>query len=149
MKIEVSKWIFDDTCAYKIKSLTKCCDEIINSDVITLANDYENGDDSDYSVKLRDVNYEYDSYDGDYYDYTTYESIQYCPFCGERIDVKIVEIIDKNDEYLELTQTREELWDKYKKTDSIKKSNKLQLEVRELDKKINEIHTNHDLKGEI
>lgn len=149
MKIEVSKWIFDDTCAYKIKSLTKCCDEIINSDVITLANDYENGDDSDYSVKLRDVNYEYDSYDGDYYDYTTYESIQYCPFCGERIDVKIVEIIDKNDEYLELIQTRDELWSKHMKTDSIKKANKLQLEVRELDKKINEIHTNHDLKGEI
>lgn len=149
MKIEVSKWIFDDTCAYKIKSLTKCCDEIINSDVITLANDYENGDDSDYSVKLRDVNYEYDSYDGDYYDYTTYESIQYCPFCGERIDVKIVEIIDKNDEYLELTQTRDELWNKYKKTDSIKKANKLQQEVGELDKKINELHMNDDLKGEI
>ena len=147
MKIEVSKWIFGGTCSYKIKSLTKCCDEIINSNVITLAYDYENDDDSDYSVKLRENHTEYDSYDHSYDDYTTYESIKYCPFCGEKINIKIVEVIDKNDEYLELTQTRDELWDKYKKTDSIKKANKLQLEVRELDRKINEIHTNHDLKG--
>lgn len=149
MKIEVSKWIFDSTHSYKIKSLVKCCDEIINSDVVTLVEDYENGDDTDYSVKLRNVNYEYDSYDDTYDDYTTYESIKHCPFCGERIDIEIVEIIDKNEEYLKLTQLRDELWNKYIKTDSIKKSNKLQQEVRELDKKINEIHMNDDLKGEI
>ena len=148
MKIEVSKWIFDNTHSYKIKSLAKCCDEIINSDVVTLVEDYENGDDTDYSVKLRNVNYEYDSYDDTYDDYTTYESIKYCPFCGERIDIKIVEVIDKNEEYSKLAKLRDELWSKYTKTDSIKKSNKLQQEVRELDKKINEIHINDDLKGE-
>ena len=148
MKIEVSKWVFDDAHSYKIKSLTKCCDEIINSDVVTLVEDYENGDDTDYSVKLREANYEYDSYDDTYDDYTTYESIKHCPFCGERIDIEIVEIIDKNEEYSKLTQLRDELWNKYKKTDSIKKSNKLQQEVRELDRKINEIHMNDDLKGE-
>lgn len=149
MKIEVSKWIFDNTHSYKIKSLTKCCDEIMNSNVITLADDYENDDDTDYSVKLREVNYQYDNYEGDYYDYVTYESIKYCPFCGKRIDIDIVEILDKNEKYLPLKKTRDELWNKYKKTDSIKKSNKLQQEVRELDEKINEMHMNDDLKGEI
>lgn len=148
MRIKISKWCFDDTHSYKIKSLTECCDKIMNSNVITLVEDYENGDDSDYSVKLREINYEYDSYDDTYDDYTTYESIKYCPFCGEKIYIEIVEVIDKDKEYSELTQLRDELWNKYKKTDSIKKSNKLQQEVRELDKKINELYMNNDLKGD-
>ena len=70
MNIKVEKWEFDGERSYKILELTKCCDKITKSNVITLRDEYENDDDLDYSVKLRDVNYEYDSYDRDYYDYT-------------------------------------------------------------------------------
>lgn len=148
MNIKVEKWEFDGERLYKILELTKCCDKITKSNVITLRDEYENDDDLDYSVKLRDVNYEYDSYDRDYYDYTTYESIQYCPFCGEKIDIEIVNTIDKTEEYLELKQDRSELWEKCRKTDSKKKESQLREEIYELDRKINEFHINDNFKEE-
>lgn len=148
MNIKVEKWEFDGERSYKILELTKCCDKITKSNVITLRDEYENDDDLDYSVKLRDVNYEYDNYDRDYYDYTTYESIQYCPFCGEKIDIEIVNTIDKTEEYLELKQDRSELWEKCRKTDSKKKESQLREEIYELDRKINEFHINDNFKEE-
>lgn len=149
MKIKIEKWIFDDTCSYKVKSIKKCCAEILDSNLIDLVYDYDNEDDTDYSVKLIDRRHEYDGYDKDYYDYTVYENIYYCPFCGEKIEIEIVSVINKNKEYCELKNQRTSLYYKYNETDSIKKRDILREQVRELDNKINEFHINGDLKGEI
>lgn len=149
MKVIIKKWIFDDTCSYKVKSIKKCCDKILNNNLIDLVYDYDNEDDTDYSVKLIDRRYEYDVYDKGYYDITNYENIDYCPFCGEKIEIEIGSVINKNKEYCELKNQRSSLYDKCNKTDSIRERDLLRERVRELDNKIDEFHKNSDLKGEI
>lgn len=138
MKIQVEKWTFDGEKSYKIVQGEKCCDKILSSQVIVLNDDYENGDDTDYSVKLENYSVEWD-YDGEQEIYT-YEPIKYCPFCGGKIEIKITNTIDKTEEYLELNNKREELWNKAIRTDSMKKSKKLREEVYALDKIVNELY---------
>ena len=138
MKIQVEKWTFDGEKSYKIIQAEKCCDKILNSEVIVLNDDYENGDDSDYGVKLEKYEHYWD-YEDEINQYT-YEPIKYCPYCGEKIEISIVNTIDKTKEYLELIKRREELWNKAIKTDSRKKSDKLREESYALDKVINELY---------
>lgn len=143
MHIKVEKWEFDGERTYKIIGLTKCCDEITNSDVITIRNEYENDDDTDYSVKLIDnLNF----YDDDWS--CIYKHINFCPFCGERINIEIVNTVDKTEEYLELEQARKELWDKCRNTDSKRETSQLQNQIYELDRKINELHSDDIFKEE-
>lgn len=138
MKIQVEKWIFDGERSYKIIQAEKCCDKILNSQVVVLNDEYENGDDTDYSVKLQKYEHYWD-YEDEIEDYT-YEPIKYCPFCGEEIEIEIVNTVDKNEEYPELKNKRKELWDKYKNTDSIKELQSLKPIINSLDKEINEMY---------
>lgn len=146
MNIKVEKWEFDGKRSYKILELTKCCDKITKSEVVTLRDEYENGDDSDYSVKLIEDQEAVLSGDDDWY---SYERINFCPFCGEKIDIEIVNTIDKTEEYLELKQDRSELWEKCRKTDSKKKESQLREQIYELDKKINEMYVNDNFKEKL
>lgn len=143
MDIKVEKWKFDDTKSYKILELKKCCDEIINSNTITLCDDYNEGSDADYSVKLSQYHCEH-SYE-DYFDHYTYENIKYCPFCGEKINIEIVSVINKDNCYIELSNKRDSVWSKINKTDSKKKESLLRNELMELDNKINQLYVNDDL----
>ena len=138
MKIKVEKWTFDASRSYRIVQSEKCCDKILNSEVIVLNDDYENGDDSDYGVKLERYEHYWD-YEDEINQYT-YEPIKYCPYCGEKIEINIVNTIDKTEEYLELIKRREELWNKAIKTDSRKKSERFREESYALDKVINELY---------
>ena len=144
MNIKVEKWEFDGKKSYRIVELTKCCNKITESNVVILTDDYENGDDTDYSVKLMETQIVYD-YD-DCYETYLYEHINFCPFCGEKIDIEVVKIVDKTEEYLSLKTQRDELWKKVMKTDSKKKEAKLREQIYELDRKINELHINDNFK---
>ena len=121
MKIEVEKIMFDNNegVQYKIVNIDKCCDEILNN--------------SDY-VDISGDNYidEIENYLDNYN-----VKIKYCPFCGEKIEIVIVNTVDKNEEYNKLQKERDTLNDKRRNTDSKKEEQKLNEEIKELDNKIN------------
>jgi formate dehydrogenase maturation protein FdhE len=152
MKIKVGKCIvhnkFGDHESYKIINIERCCDKLINSKNISLNtkyDEYENYDIQEYSVKLIRNEEGYDEYRD-----TFYEKINYCPFCGSKIIIEIVNEVDKTEEYKNLEKEREALWKKCCKTDSKKKAQILNQQVRELDGKINNILDSDDFikKGE-
>ncbi len=144
MDVKIEKWEFDEKKSYKILKLTKCCDKIIMSDSVDLIYDYENDDDYDYSVKLidRKVFHDYDDWD----EVCIYEHIEFCPFCGEKINIEITNTVDKTEEYLSLKTQRDELWKKVIKTDSKKKELISRKQVYELDRKIDEFYANDSLE---
>ena len=132
MNIKVEKWIFDeDVESYHILDIEKCCDELIeNEDYITICCD------DGYSVKIMSS---YDAYDGwdDCRDIiTNYKAINYCPFCGEKINIEIVNTIDKTAEYEKLINKRDSLNIQRRKTDSKKEERELSEEIEILDKQI-------------
>lgn len=147
MKIKVEKWITDEyNKSYKIISIDKCCDKLINSKNICIANEsdefetyYDDETDDNYSVKICREEKDYEGWT-DYF----YESIKYCPHCGEKIEIEIVNTVDKQEELEQLRKERDLLWKKCCKTNSKKKEHELQQQVRELDNKINYIHISDD-----
>lgn len=155
MKIKVEKWIIDkdNNVSFKIKSIEKCCDKITQSQNISINNEYCEGDvyldDNTYAVKLVRAEENCDPYD-DYHDMNYYyEKIHYCPFCGESIEIEIVNTVDKTEEYKQLQADRDLLWDKCRKTDSKKKEDELRNQIRELDDKISCIYMSDDFGKEI
>jgi hypothetical protein len=151
MKIKVEKWIIDDNTSYKILSIEQCCDKIIKSENISINNELDdfnpyykdNTKDINYSVKLIKNEYGYDGRNDTYY-----ETINYCPWCGEKIEIEIINTIDKTEEYKSLQQERNLLWGKCCRTDSKKKEYELQSKVTELDKKINSMLISDDFTKE-
>lgn len=151
MKIKVEKWIVNEDAynyqeIYKIKSIEKCCNKILHSKNIDINNEYCEDDvyedDNKYGVKL--VRHEEETFSWEDWTDTSYyyESISHCPFCGKKIDIEIISAIDKTEEYSQLTKEREVLWNKYRRTDSIKKQEILKEQLNELDEKINNILEN-------
>lgn len=140
MRVKVEKWIIDDYIpSYKVREIYKCCDDIIESKCVDLIYAYDNADDSDYSFKLIDRNYDDDI--GDYYEY---EDIKFCPFCGAYIKIDIEEVVDKTEEFNNLLELKQELSTKIRNTDSKKLSYKLENELRSVRDKINSYHYNDD-----
>lgn len=140
MKIEVSKWTFDGNTSYKILHMEECCNKLTNSMNVSINDGYDefsNYDEQEYSVKLTKIVYDEDI--GDVY---RYEKINFCPFCGEPIEINIVEEVDKTEEYKLLKNKRKVLWSKCNNTDSKKEAEELVNQVRELDKKTNGIWEN-------
>ena len=149
MNIKTEKWIIDGSISYKILEIEKCCDKLINSNNISInikpdENEAYILDSPEYSVKISRC----EEYWEDGYDYTCdyHEKISFCPFCGELIIIKIVNEIDKTEEYKLLQEQRNMLWKKYRNTDSKKKEDELKQQVRELDMRINEMLNSDDFK---
>lgn len=142
MKVEANKIIFNDEESYKIVKLKSCCDGIMESKVIDLSYEYDNGDDSDYSFNIVDT--DYDDEIGYMY---TYEKIQYCPFCGSKIVIDI-NTIDKTEEFNRLDELAEDVNKKIRSTDSIKKRRELHEDLREIRDKIN-MYYNNDSKESV
>jgi len=153
MKIKVEKWIIDDEISYKILEIKKCCNKLTNSKSISVNSGcdyYSEFDDEcgDFTVKLvREVEepipWEQDAETRFYY-----ENIKYCPFCGERITIEIVNTIDKTEEYDKLDSELEELWQKCYDTDSKKDDKELKCKITELSNKLNNMLINDDFERE-
>lgn len=140
MKIELIKQKFNSTRGYKYKPFSWCCDKIQENPCIVFSDEIYTDDDIDnectfpsfalwYSEVIKDWDDEYEE--------DTYYKINYCPFCGEPIEISVVGEEDIDECYKVLSKQRDELWKKYKRTDSKKKSEELRKQVRELDDKIN------------
>jgi len=145
MFIEAERWHFDGSCSFKIVEFKKCCDDMIKSPNTCLNHDYEyTEEDDDYSVKLILTVNDYEMGDVNYF-----EKINYCPFCGKEINIDIIREVDKNEEYKTLTEERNSISEKCRKTDSIKKHQELANKLQILDKEINNMWQNDDFQNKM
>ena len=69
-----------------------------------------------------------------------YFQINHCPFCGEKIEIEIVEEVYVTEEYYNLVSERDKFHKKWCDCDSIKRKRELENLWREYDKKINEFY---------
>lgn len=150
MKIELIKLKFNDTCAYKYKPFKYCCDEIQNDKAIVftgedlVCNDtfglvVRDSDDNIIPQFCTSYTETFNTW-GDEYEQTDNYPIQFCPHCGEKIEIEVVDEIDISEKYDELTKLREELWKKCQRTDSKKKESELREQLRKLDDQINNFY---------
>ena len=118
MKIELIKLKFNDTHSYKYKPFQYCCDEIQNDKAIVftgedlVCNDIfglvvRDSDDTIIPQFCTSYTETFNSC-GDEYEQTDNYSIQFCPHCGEKIEISVVDEIDVSDKYAELTKQRDE-----------------------------------------
>ena len=158
MKIELIKLKFSDTHSYKYKPFTHCCDEIQNDKAIVftgedvVCNDtfglvVRDSDDTTIPQFCNSYTETFNSW-GDEYEQTDNYPIRFCPHCGEKIEISVVDEIDVSDKYEELTKQRDELWKRCQRTDSKKKEAELREQVRKLDNQINGFYLLDEWKGE-
>lgn len=153
MKINLVRLKFNDTCSYKHKPFKYCCDELKNNGGIIFTNEDLNDlggeykDEDDYSIPQICTSHTetFNSW-GDEFEQTDNYPIQFCPHCGEKIEINVVDEIDFSEEYNELSKLRKELWDKYNKTDSKRESEELRRKVADLDDKINAFYELGEMK---
>lgn len=146
MKVELIKQVFVvdgyNESSYKYKPFKWCCQDASTNPLIELVceyldntNDYDEYNSLKPSITLR---HSYTTYDWeDEYQEDVYYKINYCPFCGEPIEFILVGEEDVSEIVSKLKTKRDEVWKKYTKTDSKKKSEELRKVVYELDSKIN------------
>ena len=153
MKIELIKLKFNDTHSYKYKPFKHCCDEIQNDKAIIFTDEdliYSDDcwDDERYIPRFCTSYTEViTSYEDEFVQTDNYP-IQFCPHCGEKIGIEVVDEIDVSEKYDELTKQRIELRKKCQRTDSKKEEYDLRKQVRKLDDQINDFYKLGEWKGE-
>lgn len=80
---------------------------------------------------------EYDPWEELPYDY--YYKIDYCPFCGEKININIVNEIDKTEAYTNLDNRLVFLKYEVSQTDSVKAKTLFEKEIDEIRKKMDDM----------
>lgn len=143
MKIELIKLKFNDTHSYKYKTFTHCCNEIQNDKAVIFTGENITGEYDDDGIYIPQFCTSYtETFTswGDEFENTDNYPIQFCPHCGEKIEIEVVDEIDISGKYNELTKQRDELWKKCQRTDSKKKEYELIEQVRKLDDQINDFY---------
>ena len=152
MKIELIKLKFNDTHSYKYKPFKYCCDEIQNNKAIVFTNEdlapLKYIDDGNLIPQICTSHTEVITSYEDEWEQTDNYPIRFCPHCGEKIEISVVDEIDVSDKYEELTKQRDELWKKCQRTDSKKKEVELREQVRKLDNQIDSFYWLDEWKGE-
>lgn len=154
MKIELIKLKFNDTHSYKYKSFTHCCEAIQNDkaivftgeDINDIGGEYE--DDCVFIPQFCTSHTEVITCYEDEWEQTDNYPIQFCPHCGEKIEISVVDEIDVSDKYKELSKQREDLLKRCQRTDSKKEERELRKQVRKLDEQINDFYELSEWKGE-
>ncbi len=142
MKIDLIKLKFDGMNSYKYKPFKYCCDEIQNNKGIIFTNEDITSckyvDEGNYFIPqfCTSVSEIVGSW-GDEFEQTNNYPIQFCPHCGEKIEINVIDEIDVSEKYKELSKQRSGLWKKCDRTDSKKKEAELSKQVHELDREIN------------
>ena len=139
MKIELIRQKFNSTRGYKYKRFSWCCNKIQDNPCVVFSDEVYTEDTIDdectfpaFALCHTEVYRDWE----DEYEQDTYYKINHCPFCGEAIEISVVGEEDVDDYCKSLSKQREELWNKYNKTDSKKKSQELYEQVHELDSQI-------------
>lgn len=153
MKIDLIKLKFNDTYSYKYKPFTYCCDEIQSNKAIVftdedLIHSDDCWDDERYIPQFCTSHTEIITSYEDGWEQTDNYQIQFCPHCGEKIEISVVDEIDVSDKYKELLKQREDLLKRCQRTDSKKEERELRKQVRKLDEQINDFYELSEWKGE-
>lgn len=150
MKIQVIQREFKRNKSYKICECKYCCEGIKKLPNIDfnytyaentnnpIVNDY--GEREDLGVMLRHNVTVPDPWDNCDYTEEFFYKLNYCPICGEKIEVEIVDNVDITEEYERLSKERDEIHKKWIKTDSKKKERELSDKRQKLDQKINSLY---------
>lgn len=169
MRIEVVKQTFDGNTVYKVKKMEYCCKKLEKNPLIRLMHTYVESaycnhcevpdDGKDHctecmvfeetdagGMKLSMMIEETDTHPvpwEDYYDTDyRYYPIEYCPHCGNKIEIKVVKEENLDSAYNDLIAERENLQIKARRTNSKRKEASLQEKLSNVDKKINELYKN-------
>lgn len=154
MKIDLIKLKFNDTHSYKYKPFTYCCDEIQNDKAIVFTDEDINdigGEYKDEGISIPHFCTSHTevvtSYE-DEWEQTDNYPIRFCPHCGEKIEIEVVDEIDISEKYNELSKQREDLCKKCRRTDSKKEDSELREQVRKLDDQIDDFYELGEWEGE-
>lgn len=153
MKIELIKLKFNDTYSYKYKPFKYCCNEIHQNECIIFTDDdlsplkYIDDEDSFIPQFCTSHTELITSYE-DEWEQTNNYPIQFCPHCGDKIEIEVVDEIDLSEKYNKLHKKRYELSDKCRRTDSKKEEFDLRKQVRELDNQMNGFYELDEWIGE-
>jgi hypothetical protein len=135
MKIKLVKQRFRDQNGFKIVQKDYCCDRLKKSPVINLYDEYmEVEDDDTPHMAITEYSWE------DEYETVYFHPIRLCPFCGEKIDISIVDEEDVTEQYNKLVNERTQINQKTQTTDSKKKTEILKRKLKELDKEIDRFY---------
>lgn len=149
MKIELIRLRFNNSHSYKYKPFKCCCEEIDGNECIEFTTKdmvtssflkEDEGIDGCCSPKLCISHTETITSYEDEFEITNNYPIRFCPYCGEKINIKVINEIDVSDKYNELSMRRNELWEKCRRTDSKKEEFELREQVSRLDKQIDNFY---------
>ena len=115
----------DDNYSYKYIPFEYCCDKLKDSEYIKFNDEYNYNDPNEYLDKEGNV-------------VPVYHRINYCPFCGQKININVVREEDRTGQYAVMKYLREVKNELSLKTDSKSEYDKLFSEMREIDQEINE-----------
>ena len=161
MKIDVEKWIIHDKknkaydiISYRILNKQICCEGIKKLPINTHYTIPEYDADSSCNVEDESglifgamLDELYTWYDGeDTQEDHRHHIINYCPVCGERIEINVIREIDKTEEYNNVKSQYDKIHAEWRECDSKKKSDELEKQWRELNNKINNYYVTDSVK---
>ena len=143
MKIELIQLKFNNGNSYKYKPFKYCCKTIQQNKAIDFMDedlvyidDYL--DDERWIPQFCTLHREI--MDSDELEIDKNYPIQFCPHCGEKIDIKIIDKIDVSEKYNELSKLCDKLQQKSRETDSKKEEYELRKQIRNLNDQINDLY---------
>ena len=133
----------DDNYSYKYIPFEYCCDELKDSEYIKFNDECNYNDPNEYLDKEGNVvpgfSITFEEpvvWEG--YTEPVYHRINYCPFCGQKININVAREEDRTGQYATMKHLREVKNELSLKTDSKSEYDKLFSEMREIDQEINE-----------
>lgn len=149
MNIDIVRIHFKDKelgeqSAYKYLPYEYCCDKLKGFSRIFLCNeldsmDTNNGIDEDgnlipgFSLCVD----EEEPWEEGTWAY--YYRIDYCPFCGEKININVVNDVDKSELYTKLENCYKAFKEAAEETDSVKTKNRLEEEIEQVRRKMTDM----------
>lgn len=147
MNIDVVRIHFkDEGCdeyAYKYLPFEYCCDRLKNFEHIKFNDEYDYSDPNVYCDDSGNIipGFSFcveEPVAWENYTDTAYHRINYCPFCGQKININVVREEDRTGQYAVMKYLREVKNELSLKTDSKSEYYKLLSEMREIDQETNE-----------
>lgn len=138
--------------SYKICDCKYCCEGMMhlpNVDFFHMMAENTNSDKEDTGVMIENTKTYHEPYDYDGYGYTEsyYYKIDYCPTCGEKIKVEIVDNVDVTKFYNELAEERDKIHQAYNNSDSIIERLEYVKRIQKIDNAINNFYVTDRLPG--
>jgi hypothetical protein len=138
MIVELVKQTFRDERGYKIVKKDWCCDRLKDNPLIDLYDEYMQFDNND-APQMAIHETVHPVYE-DQFDEDFYYPITVCPFCGKKIEIKVVRTEDVTNEYDTLNEQFKNIGKKMRTTDSKRKEVEFRHLYRDLDKKLSKFY---------